>query len=408
MKTMLTAMAVSGLAAGMALGGGRAVSGQKVSADQAALVKGNTEFALDLYRRVQERPGNLFLSPYSISSALSMTCAGARGQTATQMAGALRFTLADDRLHSAFADLTRDLNAGGQKGDYQLTVANALWGQKGYAFLKSFTDLNQKYYGAGLRDLDFQGANEEARRTINAWVEKETREKIKDLIKQGMLPQDARLVLTNAIYFKGLWASQFKKQETRDAPFRLTADKTVNVPMMNQTEEFGYAQFNDYQALELPYKGEALSMVVMLPKKVDGLAEFEKSLDLDRLEKCFLSLHKQKVIVSLPKFTTTAEFSLRDALVGLGMADAFDINKADFSGMTGGKDLFIGAVVHKAFVDVNEEGTEAAAATGVIMRPTAVMLDPPVFRADHPFLFLIRDVKSGSVLFIGRVADPKP
>jgi serpin B len=394
------------LVAGMAFGG-KEEPKKPAPPEQAALVKGNTQFAVDLYGKVREKEGNLFLSPYSISSALAMAWGGTRGQTAEQMAKALHFGLVGEEVHLAFGGLTKDLNEGGKKGDYELSVANALWLQKDFEFLKDFLNLNKKDYGASLKNVDFRGATEEARQTINAWVEKETREKIKELIQPGVLTFDARLVLTNAIYFKGQWASMFKEKDTKNTPFKVSADRTVSVPMMNQTDSFGYAEFDDYQALELPYKGKALSMVVMLPKKADGLTALEETLDVDRLEKCFASLSRHKVIVSLPKFTTTAEFSLVEPLKALGIVDAFDQHKADFSSIDGKKDLFIMAVVHKAFVDVNEEGTEAAAATGVHF---GMLSAPPprlVFNADHPFLFLIREIRTGSLLFIGRILNPK-
>jgi len=409
MRTMgIAGFILVSLVADMAFGGKKGpMKHAPVPREQAALVKGNTQFALDLYGKVRGKEGNLFLSPYSISSALAMTWGGARGQTAEQMAKVLHFGLVGEKVHPAFGALTKDLNEGGKKGNYELSVANALWVQKEFKFLKDFLDLNEKYYGAGFKNVDFRGATEKARQTINAWVEKETHEKIKELIKQGVLAPNARLVLTNAIYFKGQWALKFKGEATKEAPFSLSADKIIDVPMMTQTDSFGYTEFDDYRALELPYKGEALSMIVMLPNKADGLATFEETLDVDRLEKCFASLSRQKVEVSLPKFTTTAEFSLADPLKKLGMDDAFDPYKADFSSIDGKKDLFIQAVVHKAFVDVNEEGTEAAAATGLVVGALSRPMPPPAFKADHPFLFLIRDIRTGSVLFIGRIVNPK-
>jgi serpin B len=374
-------------------------------ADRAALVKDNTAFALDLYGKLREREGNLFLSPYSISTALGMTYAGARGETAEQMAKKLHFTLEPDRLHPAFAALVQEVNGEGKKRGYQLSTANALWGQKGYGFKEDFLKLTRDNYGAGLNEVDYMRSIEAARKTINAWVEKETNNKIKELIKDGMLESDTRLVLTNAIYFKGDWASQFKKDLTRQEEFRLGASGKVKTALMHQNGEFGYFEDKDVQGLELPYVGKDLSMVVLLPKKVDGLADLEKGLTADKLGGWMKALRPCEVIVTLPKFKTTSEFRMKEVLSELGMPIAFS-RRADFSRMNGGQEpLMIGDVVHKAFVDVNEEGTEAAAATGVIAKPGSVQADP-VFRADHPFVFLIRDRRNDSILFLGRLADP--
>jgi serpin B len=375
-----------------------------------AVVKGNTQFGLELFGQLRQQEGNLFYSPYSISTALAMTYAGARGETAAEMAKTLHFALPQEQLHPAFGQIVKQINGDGSKRGYQLSTANALWGQKGYPFLPDFLSLTRTNYGAGLKEVDFANATEQARQTINAWVEKETQDKIKELLKVGILTPDTRLVLTNAIYFKGSWASQFKKDQTRPEPFFQSAQNKIQAPLMHQTHAYGYLDAGTFQILEMPYVGKELSMVVLLPKKLDGLADLEKSLTADRLDDWLKRLHTEDVIVTLPKFKTTGEFSLADALKSLGMKQAFDENTANFKGLNGGKEpLFISAVVHKAFVDVNEEGTEAAAATGVIIaRPTAV-IDPkptPVFRADHPFVFLIRDRTSGSILFLGRLADP--
>ena len=380
--------------------------------DQLAVARGDNEFAFDLFKQLHEKEGNLFLSPASISTALAMTYVGARGQTAEQMAKALHFTLPPEKLNPAFAALIRDWNGEGidpkQRG-YQLSVANALWGQNGYPWKPKFLETTKKYYGAGLREVDFIGATEAARKTINAWVEKETKDRIKELVPEGVLDADTKLVLTNAIYFKGDWAAQFDKKRTFDQSFNLSADRKVKVPMMHRTGDYRFLDGGTFQALEMPYKGNEMSMLVLLPKKIDGLADLEKSLTADKLADWYKRLNEtEDVEVTFPKFKVTAEFSLNDELKKLGMTDAFG-GKADFSGMNGKKnDLFISAVLHKAFVEVNEEGSEAAAATAVIVKKEAAV-DPqmkPVFRADHPFVFVIRDNRTGSVLFVGRVADP--
>jgi serpin B len=371
--------------------------------DEAAMVTADTGFALDLYARLRDREGNLFFSPFSISTALAMTYAGARGQTEAQMARVLYFGLNQPRLHAAFGGLIRALNAGASGRGYQLSVANALWGQKGEGFLKSFLEINRANYGAGLREVDFVRATEAARQTINRWVEEQTAGKIRDLLQRGVLDTATVLVLTNAIYFKGDWVLQFDKKETLTNPFMRLDGSDVQTPMMRQTAEFRYADTGDLQVLELPYVGDKLSMVILLPREMKGLPRLERSLTVENLAKWMSGLRKQKVIVDIPKFKLTSQFRLDETLQAMGMTDAFS-RAADFSGMNGKKGLFIGAVVHKAFVDVNEEGTEAAAATAVVM--TKGLGGPPAFVANHPFIFLIRDTRSNSILFLGRVADP--
>ncbi len=385
------------------------------------IMEGNNEFALGLYAKLRNRDGNLFFSPHSISTALALVYAGARGQTESQMADVLHFpTMANQGAESSsttmanrrrfawtFGKIVRDLNERGEKGSYQLTVANALWGQKGYVFLEEFLELIKTNYDGQLNDVDFIGATDTARKTINDWVEKKTDKKIKELIKPGVLDEMTRLVLTNAIYFKGNWARQFKEDRTKDAPFTLADGRKIDVAMMNQTAEFGYMETETLQGLELPYVDDELSMIIFLPREIDGLGEFEEALTIENLSKWLGGLSKHEVVVSVPKFKMTSEFSLASVLKSMGMKDAFSAN-ADFSGMNGKRDLFVSAVIHKAYVDVNEEGTEAAAATGVAMKLTSVgPTQIPVFRADHPFLFLIRDNHSGSILFIGRVMNPK-
>ncbi len=384
------------------------------------IVTGNNKFALELYAKLRSKEGNLFFSPYSISTALALAYAGAQGQTETQMAGALHFpviaktgtelssTLIREkrRFASVFGKIIKDLNSRSKKGGYELRVANALWGQKGYGFLGEFLELIKTNYGGRLNEVDFVRAAETARKTINTWVEKKTNNKIKNLIRKGVLSSMTRLVLTNAIYFKGNWAKQFKEDRTKEAPFTLTNGRKVDVAMMNQTGQFNYMETESFQALELPYVDDELSMIILLPKEFDGLDEFEKTLTAENLSKWLGKLRNRKVIVSIPKFKMTSQFALASVLKSMGMIDAFSPN-ADFSGMNGRRDLFISAVIHKAYVDVNEEGTEAAAATAVTMKLTSVgPTRIPVFRADHPFLFLIRDNHSGSILFIGRVMNP--
>lgn len=415
-KSALIAMVAVGLCAGC-------FGGEQRKADpelDKVVVQGNNEFALALFARLRENQGNLFFSPYSISTALAMTYAGARGQTETQMAKVLHFpTLAGEKVppepvmqegqfHSAFGVVVKDLNQRAKKGNYELAVANALWGQKGYKLLNDFLRLIETEYGGRLTEVDFVTATESARKTINTWVEEKTKDKIKELLKPGVLDAMTRLVLTNAIYFKGNWARQFKKDRNKQSPFTLASGEKVDAPMMNQTGEFRYREAEDFQALELPYVDNELSMIILLPRDTDGLPKFEKTLNLKDFSQWLDRLHRREVIVSVPRFKMTSQFSLASVLTSMGMADAFSARAADFSGITGGRDLFISAVIHKAYVDVNEEGTEAAAATGVTMRLTSAgPTQTPVFRADHPFLFLIRDNHSGSILFIGRLMNPQ-
>ena len=387
-----------------------------------SVVEGNNKFALELYAKLSGKEGNLFFSPYSISTALAMACAGARGSTEMQMARVMHYpvilspgdesssTIIPDRekFAGAFGKIIKDLNSRGEKGAYELRVANALWGQEGYEIVSDFIRVVSAQYGGECKQVDFVRATEAARKTINTWVEKKTENKIKDLIKPGVLNRMTRLVLTNAIYFKGNWARQFKKAGTRPGPFTLADGKKTDVPMMNQTEHFKYMETESFQALELPYVDNELSMIILLPKRTDGLGDIEKTLTAENFPKWLKKLHKRKVIVSVPKFKMTSQFSLASVLKSMGLTDAFVPDVADFSGMNGKRDLFISAVIHKAYVDVNEEGTEAAAATGVVIGVTSVMPDrPAVFRADHPFLFLIRDNISGGILFIGRMMEPK-
>jgi serpin B len=395
--------------AGSAAGSQPATQPATRPADEAALAQNNTAFALDVYGRLRERQGNLFLSPFSISTALAMTYAGARGETAAEMAHALHFDLPTDRLPPAFAAILNELNPaqGAAERPYKLFIANALWAAQGHKFLPQFLQTAQTDYNASVSELDFRNAVEQARQTINDWVAQHTADKIKNLIPQGILDATTQLVLTNAIYFKGNWAAKFDPKSTKEEPFTRADGSQVNTPLMHQTGEFGYLDEPDFQGLELPYVGNRLRMLILLPRKTDGLPELEKKLTPQALAAWLGRMDERKVQVSMPKFKLTSEFRLDQALRELGMKIAFEPGRADFSGMDGTHELYIGAVLHKAYVDVNEEGTEAAGATGVVMKMRATPGPPPVFRADHPFLFVIRDAHSGSLLFMGRLVDPR-
>ena len=376
--------------------------------DLAAVVRGNGAFALDLYSRLSSRSGNLFFSPFSISTALAMTYGGAQSATAEEMAAALRFPFGQERLHPAFANLLRQVKS--KSRGVELSLANGLWAERGYAFRESFKDLIKTHYGAELSELDFSTAASEACRIINEWVERQTAGKIRDLIGPRALGPLTRLVLANAIYFKGDWASPFQKERTKDAPFTVTPKQKVTVPMMCRLAEYSYLETDSFQALSFAYEGRHLAMVILLPRKVDGLPELEKSLTPGKLRLWLGGLRPRVVTAYLPRFRATSAFTLNEVLAEMGMRLAFEGSAADFSGMTSCERLFLSLVLHKAYVDVDEKGTEAAAATvmveaGAAFRPLEVPI--PVFRADHPFLFLIMDHRSGSILFLGRVTNPK-
>ncbi len=379
------------------------------AADQAEAVNGSNAFAVDLYAQLSKQPGNLFFSPESISTAFGMAYAGARGQTATQMQQVFHFTLPPDRLHPAMGALLAGMNA--QHKDYELHVADALWAQQDSNFEESYLKLVQSDYGAGLHKVNFKISPDTVRTTINAWVEKQTNDKITNLLGPGVLNSSTRLVLTNAIYFKGVWQDPFDAQATQKDEFHLSATQWVMAPMMHRTGGYRYYDGGTFQALELPYAGNEISMVVLLPKDTGGLTTLEQAFTSGVAGEWIQKLEPvDKVILTLPSFTMTQQFELSNALSAMGMAQAFSVS-ADFSGMTGKPEFSISAAIHKAYIDVNEKGTEAAAATAVVMYATAMRREAPepppvVFRADHPFLFILLDTKSGSMLFLGRVADP--
>ena len=374
------------------------------------LVTGNSVFAFDLYQALREEDGNLFYSPYSISLALAMTYAGARGETAQQMADTLHFVLSPDRLHPAFNSLDIELGrrgegAKGKDGEgFRLNIVNDIWGQKDYQFLTTFLDLLAENYGAGLRIMDFANAPEESRITINNWVSDQTESRIEDLIPQGLIGAFTRLVLTNAIYFNAAWQYPFTEDMTRDGPFYLLDGGEVTVSMMRQTESFGYTEGDGYQAVELPYDGRELSMVILLPQ-AGQFETFEGSLDAQRVDAIVKDLKPRQAALTMPRFEFESGFSLKEILVAMGMPVAFS-GHADFSGMTGSRDLFISDVVHKAFVSVDEAGTEAAAATAVVMKLTALPGTPVEVTVDRPFVFLLRDIETDTILFIGRIVNP--
>jgi len=388
----------------------RVTSPDVAEPDLAELVAGNSAFAFDLYQAVRANQGNLLYSPYSISLALAMTYTGAEGETKQQMADTLSFTLPDDRLHPAFNALDLDLARRGEdrQGEvglrFQLNIANTIWGQEGYAFLPEFLDVLAQNYGAGLRLLDFVSAPEESRLAINDWVSDQTEGKIPDLMPQGLIDELTRLVLTNAIYFNAAWAFPFKPQDTEDGPFHLLDGGEVTVPMMKQGHEFGYAEGEGYQAVSLPYGVGGVSMVLLVPE-AGQFEAFESSLNAERVDAIVKGLERWGVTLSMPKFDFESSFDLGEALATMGMPDAFS-ELADFSGMTGTRELLISAVVHKAFISVDEEGTEAAAATAAVGGLLSAPEGHAELTVDRPFVFLIRDYETGAVLFVGRVINP--
>jgi len=386
--------------------------------DTTGLVAGNTAFALDLYGALrQEYDGNLLASPYSVSLALAMTWAGAEGDTADQMAETLGFTGQDD-VPAAFRDLSDDLvERGNAEADPDegapargLAIANALWGEATYPFDESFMDDLEDDFGAGLNLVDFIEAPDDARDEINDWVADNTNDRIKDIVPEGAITDATRLVLANAIWFSAAWANAFDPDNTEDGDFTLLDGDTVEVPFMYQQDHLLYAEGDGVQAVEIPYEGSDIAFTVILPDEGE-FESFEEALDSDTFDDLLAGLSSTDVQLSLPSFTFEFAASLADALKALGMTDAFDSGLADFSGMIDDPEadpLVISDVLHKAFIALDEKGTEAAAATVVMMEATSAQEEeePIELRIDRPFLFAIRDTETGTVLFLGRVLDP--
>lgn len=373
------------------------------------LVIGNTTFALDLYRALCNEDINLFYSPYSISLALAMTYAGARNETEIQIKNTLHFTLPQERLHPTFNALDLELSSTGESAndqdgkEFRLNITNSLWGQKDYSFLTDFLDVIAENYGAGLRLVDFIKNPEQCRLIINDWVSDQTESKIEDLIPFGEITDLTRLVLVNAIYFNAAWKNCFQEEFTRNDIFYTLDGNQIIVPMMSMTSDFGYSEGENYQAIELLYYGEESSMVIILPS-VGHFKDFESSLDTNKLTTIIEDLEQRRIQLSMPKFTYTSDtISIKDVLSQMGMPNAFVYGLADFSGMDGTYNLFISNVLHKAFISVNEAGTEAAAATAVIIGYGSL---PPQVTINRPFIFFIRDINTNTILFVGRIINP--
>ena len=388
------------------------VAAPNVSQDELhGLTEANNTFALDLYQSLRSRDGNLIYSPYSISLALAMTYAGARGETESQMARTLHF-LPQDKLHAALNELDQELAKRGEaqskdKAPLQLNIANAVWAEQTFPFRKEYLAVIAQNYGAGIQLSDFVHQHEAVRKEINGWVSNKTNDKIKDLIPEGVLDPTTRMVLVNAIYFKADWMVPFEAKNTHDAPFHLLDNSDVQVKMMSEgLSGVPYVKGDGYQAVELGYQGGSAAMDIILPDE-GKFAEFESGLDAQKLNEILGTMQpSDRLQLELPQFSFTTNFDLKDRLTSMGMSDAFDSDRADFSGMTGKKDLYIDTVLHKAFVAVDEKGTEAAAATAAAMELAAAMMPGVTLTIDHPFIFVIRDLPSGQILFVGRVLNP--
>ena len=369
------------------------------------VVKGNNEFTFSLYDQINDKEENVFFSPYSVSSALAMTYNGARGKTMDEMSEVLNFSKDLNALSQNYSELNNYITGLSSK-KIQLDIANAIWGQQGFGFEKEFLELNKKYYGAGIKQVNFKENYKEIRKQINKWVEEKTNEKIKDLIKPNVLDRMTRMVLVNAIYFNGKWENPFKEEDTFKDKFYIYSECETKTEFMYQELSLKYHEDDIAQVVEIPYSGNSLSMMVILPKERYGMENLENYLDHELYENYNKSLSKYKVKLTFPKFEIKDEYELNDPLKDMGMKSAFG-DGADFSGMTGSKDLFINNVVHKTYVKVNEEGTEAAAATGVVMRKTSAIMEVKEFKADHPFIFVIKDNKNDTILFMGRIMNPE-
>ena len=379
----------------------------------AQVVIGNNEFALEMYEQLNQANSastkNIFFSPYSISSALAMAYEGANGETEEEMRNVLHLPEDYNLLRSSFAKLNNVFNE--EEKEYKLNVANAFWAQHDYSFLPDYLNVIGRYYGGTNANLDFVNENKKSVKEINDWVEDNTNNKIKNIISS--LDSQTRLVLTNAIYFKGKWKYEFDKSDTKDMFFKTpNGQKEVDMMYLNEDEfKFNYMENDEIQVLEMPYQGEELSMLVFLPK-VDETGIFDASVveeyfDPVKLVEVKNSMSKEHVIIYFPRFTFETKYGLNDHLIQLGMTKAFTWPGADFSGLDGTTDLYISNVLHKAFVEVNEKGTEAAAATAVSFKVTSAMPAPQtIFKADHPFVFMIQEKSTGSILFMGKMNDP--
>jgi serpin B len=384
--------------------------------DGTQLVAGNTAFAFDFYQHLRASDGNIVCSPYSISLAFAMAYGGASGETAAQMAEVLHYTLPVDQFHSAENALNLDLAQRpdqaaevAEKERFQLSIANSIWGQVDWPFEPAYLDLLAINYGAGLRLADFSNDPEGARKAINEWVSDQTHERIKDIIAPGMLDQLTRLVLANAIYFKATWEHEFDANKTSSQLFHLLNGDDVNVQMMGMKtgEDLNYAVGDGWQAVALPYKGNLTEMMLIVPDQ-GNFENFEPALTAEFYDELVIKMESHRVSLSMPKFKYESEIGLKEILEnGMGMIDAFDRDLADFSRIDGQKLLYISNALQKAFIAVDEKGTEAAAATIVSMAEASLPPEQIYLTIDRPFFYLIRDIPTGTILFMGRVLDPR-
>ncbi|NLE09474.1 MAG: serpin family protein [Dehalococcoidales bacterium] len=394
-------------------GSSRAATTDVSASDKVKLVKDNGVFSFELFHELKDDPGNIICSPHSISTAMAMVYAGAAGNTEQQIADTLRYNLPQERLHPAFNWLDSELNrrgegAEGKDGEaFRLNIVNALWGQKNYEFRQSFLDILAQNYGAGLRIVDYEGETEKSRVTINDWVSEQTENRIHDLVPPGAITPDTRLVLTNAVYLNAAWYYPFSEYP-EDFFFTLPDGGKTAVPAMSIQETFHYSEGSDYQAVELLYDGRELSMVIILP--AEGQYEsFENKLNYDKATGIIDTLVEREVIIRMPEFEFASQFKLTNLLSSMGMPDAFSKKDADFSGINEHEQLLIDEILHRAFIVVDTDGTEAAATTGISVIPVSADFDyqPPVeMIIDRPFIFFIRDIETGTVIFVGRVVNP--
>jgi serpin B len=413
-RSVIALSSCAALAMGMLMVAPKSARADAPPADVKAISASANQFAFDLYHKLNDGAGNIIFSPYSIDTAVGMLDVGARGDTHSEIAKAMHqpamstaaFQAAMGRLISSLQAAKSDQSETPKKG-YELHVADALWGQAGVAWLPDYLAAMKTNFGAGLESLDFRD-EPTSRKTINDWVSQQTADKIKDLIPPGAITADTRMVLTNAVYFKADWQRQFEADQTRPGDFHAGAKAdAIQAPLMHMNAPFDYMETPRFQAVRMPYVGNDISMIVLLPRAIDGLAAMEKTLDSGLLDNVTAGLKSQQLNVTLPKFKATQTIPLDGTLAALGIKKAFT-TQADFSGMTGSPNIYLSSAIHKAFIAVDEAGTEAAAATAVMMRAMSIRIDPPAtdFIADHPFVYLLVDKTSGAILFIGRVTDP--
>ena len=371
------------------------------------VVEGLNRFSFDIYKQMNgASENNEFISPLSMSSALAMTYAGAKGITAQQMRNIMHYGPQRREFHQDYGLMLDSLSKSNE--EFEINIANAVWVQNAFPLLLSYVKTVQDDYKSESRELDFVQKPEASRKTINSWVEDKTNDRIQNLIPKGVIDATTRMVLTNAVYFNAEWADQFRKDLTRKETFYPFGDGATTCNMMHKRGHFAYSKINGIQILEIPYKGYEYSMMIMLPTQRYGLKNLIKNIDDDFLKEHQDNRKWEDVLLYIPKFKLETDYELKPHLAALGMKEPFT-DMADFSGMTGNKDLKISAVIHKAFIEVDEVKTEAAAATAVVMKLTSakpVQIAPIEFRADHPFMFLIKHNESGAILFMGQVSDP--